>query len=147
MMNKKGITLIELIVVVGILGILLTMGTFNYKRLMVKANIEKDTRQILAVTNRARQYSFTRKINLFVKVNGKSITVEDADDAVYGDFRLNTGTEFVTDDDIAFSDGFVVATGMIRASVLNSGAEFDCVSFEANRIKTGKFDGENCDVR
>ena len=146
-MNNKGLTLVELIVVTAIMGILLTMGTLGYRSLMLKADVESDTRQILSFTNTARQYSFTRKENLAVVVNGRQISVVDADGDVYDNFTLTVRTPFVTDDNVAFSGGFTVSQGMIRSALENMKAEYDCVFYEANRVKAGKYDGENCNAR
>jgi prepilin-type N-terminal cleavage/methylation domain-containing protein len=147
MMNSKGITLIELLVVVTIVGILLTMGTIGYRRLSVKANVESDTRQILAVTNMARQYSFTRKVTLKVSVNEKVIKIIDTAGNDYEGLFITAKTPFETEEDITFTGGFSTVTGMIRSSAGDSGAEYDCVLYEANSVSAGKYDGENCNVR
>ncbi|GAB1535997.1 hypothetical protein ADMFC3_16280 [Geovibrio sp. ADMFC3] len=146
-MNNKGITLIELLAVVTIVGILLTMGTIGYRQLSVKANVESDTRQILALTNMARQYSFTRKVTLRVSVNDRVIKIVDADGNDYEGLSLTAKTPFETDDDITFTGGFSTVTGMIRSSGDDTRAEYDCVLYEANSVSAGRYDGENCNVR
>lgn len=147
MTDKNGFSLIELLVAVSIMGILMTMGFYGYSRLMVKSNIEADTRQILAAANRARQYSFTRKEILTLNLDGKNITVTEGGNA-YGDFSLTTKTDFeiISEDGIIFRDGFSTA-GVIRARVNAVRAEYDCILFEASRIRAGRYDGERCNVR
>jgi prepilin-type N-terminal cleavage/methylation domain-containing protein len=146
MMNKKGLTAIELMAVMSIIGIILALGVINYRNLMVKANVESDVRQVLAMVSTARQYSFTRKIPLQVSVDGKTVRIETEDGNLYQGLSFTGSTDFETEDDITFVSGFVTVTGTIRSSG-GSRAEYDCILFETNRIKAGRFSNGACDAR
>jgi prepilin-type N-terminal cleavage/methylation domain-containing protein len=146
MINRKGLTAIELMAVMSIIGIILAFGVISYRNLMVKANVESDVRQVLAMVSAARQYSFTRKIPLQVAVDGKTVRIEREDGSLYQGLSFTGSTDFETEDDITFVSGFVTVTGTIRSGG-GSRAEYDCILFETNRIKAGRFANGACDVR
>ncbi|QAR32069.1 type II secretion system protein [Geovibrio thiophilus] len=146
MMNKKGLTAIELMAVMTIMGIVLTIAVINYRNLMVKANVESDTRRILTMVTSARQYSFTRKVQLHVAVDGKTVRIETEDGNLYEGLSFTGSTDFETEDDITFVSGFVTVTGTITSGG-GSRAEYDCILFETNRIKAGRFVNGACDAR
>lgn len=146
MINRKGLTAIELMAVMSIIGIILAFGVISYRNLMVKANVESDVRQVLAMVSTARQYSFTRKIPLLVAVDGKTVRIETEDGNLYQGLSFTGSTDFETEDDITFVSGFVIVTGTIRSGG-GSRAEYDCILFETNRIKAGRFANGACDAR
>jgi prepilin-type N-terminal cleavage/methylation domain-containing protein len=147
-MKRLGFTLFELLVVISIMGVLVTLGLYGYNRLVMKTNIEADTKQILAMANRARQYSFTRKEVLKLELVGNNVRVLNKNGSVYEDLLVITKTEFQqpSGGQITFRDGFTTS-GMLRSKLSGYAAEYDCVLFESSRIKAGRLDGANCNVR
>ncbi|WP_022851356.1 type II secretion system protein [Limisalsivibrio acetivorans] len=147
-MNSKGMTLVEMIVTVSIIGILVTLATVNYSSIRRKAMVENDAKRIYALSNKARQFSFTWKDTLKLNIASGEASVVYADNGnVASGLNAELDTTFAKNGDITFKDGFVVITGSVTTAGSDTGAEYDCVLFQASRIKLGKLDGGNCDIK
>ena len=146
-MNKKGLTVIELLVVTTILGIMISMATIGYRDHAVKAGIEADTRQILAISLLAKQYSFTQKIDLHMNIDdSRIIQVLDEDNNVFNGLEYTTKNDFTIDGDISLKNGFVTEGDTIRVTGQNTRATYDCVIYETGRIKAGKMSDGDCNA-
>ena len=148
--NKKGVTLIELIMVTAIVSIMLGLAVINYQSYTKRSNIEADARYILAAANLAKQYSFTRKEHLKIHMkDDRTFEILDTNNRVYNSMDHRTKTKMANDPSgyIEIRNGFVEKEGVIRTLEGENRAEYDCVVFETNRIKAGKYRNGECNAR
>jgi|WetSurMetagenome_2_1015567.scaffolds.fasta_scaffold00013_94 prepilin-type N-terminal cleavage/methylation domain-containing protein len=159
-MDKKGFSLIELLVVMGIMMILLLIAVPQFGAMSRKAAIEKQTRQIYADLTTARVRAMntnrTHRVNLGTTTT-KAYTVADdknsdglftADEIIVTSVALPysvtwSGTETVID---FGSRGTPTATGKITTNV-SSDAVVDCINVYLTRMTIGKLSGVTCEPK
>ncbi len=90
MRNNRGFTLVELMIVIGICGILAAIAAAGMTNFMRKNRIENQTRQIYSDLNRARMMAMDRNIMHFFRIAGSSYEI-------YADTN-NTGSNYETYD-------------------------------------------------
>ena len=80
-LNKKGFSLIELLIVVAIFGIISALGYPNIMKWYTKKQLQNDAHELFAVLKDAQQNSLLNKILYRISVNsdGKTISVETTD--------------------------------------------------------------------
>jgi prepilin-type N-terminal cleavage/methylation domain-containing protein len=102
--NKRGVTLIELTVVLSIIGVLVVAMGYSYADWMGKYKVEKVTKELYADLMDARYMAMTRNCDHFVDFNFP------APPAGYGTYRIAEDTDEDTegDDD---ADGVIDAAG------------------------------------
>ena len=91
MRNDKGFNLIELLVVIGIVGILAGIAAPNLTNLIRKGRIENQTRRIYADLSSARIMAMNRNMMHFFRFSGNSY-------GVYADTSSTGSTNFETYD-------------------------------------------------
>jgi type II secretion system protein H len=165
-MNQRGFTLIEQIVVLGIMGILLSIVAINFNAWLRKSQIEKQTREFNSDLNTARTESVFRKRRHSIVMNGtakgyafKRYSSENESLTTGGTdlFTKSTSYQFSTEDGSSAANqflafdirGFAITDSdlvTIRINPVNSGAAFDCVFIDIarSRIKIGKMEGASC---
>jgi prepilin-type N-terminal cleavage/methylation domain-containing protein len=159
-MDSKGFTLIELLVTITIVGVLLSIGTLSMNRMSTKARIENEIKQMYNMSNRARQYSFTRKVTLSLVRHTDGIVFNGEDGNQYADLAVfvrnaddyavlsdNGTAAFFDEEAIVMTNGFVTKTGMLKSTITKYQPEYNCVLFESSRIKMGRLSGGVCEVR
>jgi prepilin-type N-terminal cleavage/methylation domain-containing protein len=77
-MTNRGFTLVELMVAVGIIAILLAVGTMAFNSMSRKSAIEAQTKEIYADLMTARSEALYRKTTRSVSVTATQMTVTDS---------------------------------------------------------------------
>jgi type IV fimbrial biogenesis protein FimT len=136
-MRERGITLMEVLVVIGMIAILLAIAFPAFNRWRVKASIEGDVRDIYAVIQKARAMAFTQKQDLTVGIVGNSVCISRG--AVQIEC-LPLSNPFTGSVEIT-RRGYFSGTGTIR---YNGNAKvnpsYDCLVVSVNRVRMGVWD-------
>ncbi len=151
MKNKKGFSVIELIVVVGIMAIIATMAIPSFTKWKTKYSIESDVKSIAAFLQEARMKAFTEKIELdVVSDNGKICFKCDSGDndciSTYGTGNISC---LELDNSFTFSNFGITKRGtMANRTISYSGnyegdINYDCVAVKNIRVKIGKLNASN----
>lgn len=161
--NLSGITLVELMVVTGIIAILLSLATIAFNNYQVKYNIESEIKTLYSDIMGARMHAMNENRPYVVKFMSATSYVTAIDNNTDGDytkgdtvmnkysknglkyslkwnFSVNTN-RFTLD-----SRGLVNINGKVWVD-RPSGAEYDCITISNTRIKLGKYDGTTCNPR
>ncbi len=165
MAEMRGITLMELMVVVALGGIVMGIAGSSVKDLRDRNDVENQVRQMRGDMQNARIRAYQGQRTYFVTVttNGYQI-FEDTNEkggnrpgpgdralwSVPKRFKYNSewsGTVIMDAKGImAKSTGPLVDTAAlaIRFNTFGIKAEYDCISVGPTRIRTGKWNGMNC---
>jgi type II secretory pathway pseudopilin PulG len=161
--GTSGITLIELVVVVGIMTILLSLATLAFNSYQVRYNVESEIKGLYADIMGARIRAMNENRPYIVKFTGAKsyVTVIDINgDGDYGagDIKIDRYSKDNLKYELAWklalgtnrfaldSRGMVNINGSVRVNKDNS-SEYDCIAISNTRIKMGKWDGTDCNPR
>ncbi len=167
--TAKGVTLVELIITVSIIGIIAVAAGFSFENWMGGYNMESEIKQIHSDLMYARSRAMERNRKHFVLfANSTSYTMyEDTNPGPDGNCTLetsgtNTDTQLpgypkalrygvtwsggpINNVRINFDKrGFITpASGTISIASAQD-PDYDCITFSALKINMGKMNGSNC---
>jgi prepilin-type N-terminal cleavage/methylation domain-containing protein len=154
---KEGFSVVELIIVIGIMAIIATIAIPEFTKWKTKYSIESDVKEIKDFLQQARMKAFTEKIELdvFSDASGKKICFKcDSNDS---DCTSKYGTGNIscldlentfTFSNFGISKRGTLANRTIRYSGSYSGnITYDCIAIKSIRIKAGKYNGTKCVVK
>ncbi len=169
-MKERGITLIELIVVISIIGILVVALGFSFHGWIGKYRIEKQMREMSSDFLNYKTKAMQRNRAHFIVLNNNSYTIyEDTNPVPDGNDILETGADTkVLSKNLLYpiSATFdLPATlrinqrgllgkngiGVVDIGVLYStefpDSDYDCLNLKETRINTGKWNGTVCEEK
>jgi len=158
-MNNRGITLIELIIVISIIGILLIALGFSFEGWMGGYRVESQTKEMYVDLMNARARAMER--NRLHVVDFPSTTQyrirEDTDEDNVPDtilqsfpktvqYMLNCNGSGILATTFSFDTRGIVSPDRTLwfTSPANVNPDYDCIVLFATRINMGKMNGANC---
>jgi prepilin-type N-terminal cleavage/methylation domain-containing protein len=165
-MNNRGFSLMELIIVLGILGILMGIVGFYGHDMLVRSQVENQTRELFSDLMYARVSALQRNRVFFVTLAANQYAIyedtfpapdgNESPDLGAGQDRLvmqkTTSYALATSSTMTFfsftacgtCDHLVsVPTNMIHI-VSTTAPSFDCIILSTTRILMGKWNGTDC---
>lgn len=152
----RGMTLVELMTVVAILGVLLVILGFSFQGWIAKYKVEDQTKRLYADITDARARAMQKKRMTFVVLAANRYrTFEDTNTAPDGNAVLDlaadtgvadTNTPYTINPTMTFSfdrEGLSSFTGTVRL-VSTLSPDYDCITLQTTRIRIGRFDGATC---
>ena len=163
-MKNNGYSIIELIVVIGILSILLAIATFSGHEWLERYRVEGQTKELYADLMNARVSALQRNRVFFVTLAANQYTVyEDTSPSPDGNGTLETGAgqdrlvmqkavryALSSNIDIATTRVAFSATGLASPNnttiwfTATSNPASDCIVLATTRILMGKMNGTVC---
>lgn len=166
MLNKRGITLVELLVVIAVIGALIAAAAFTFTGWQARYNIESQAKTMYMDLMNARTKAMQKNRKFFAILTSTSYSLyEDVNPAPDGDGDyvndpvLPTYPKTVTypinwtgwglPAALSFDkSGLVSAQGTIWFTTTES-ADYDCIVMAYTRINLGKWNASlgSCDVK
>ena len=153
----RGITLVELMTVVAILGVLVAILGFSFQGWIAKYKVEDQTKRLYADITDARARAMQKKRMTFVALAARQYrTFEDTNTAPDGngvyEQAADTGVANTTTSydivptlnpvvtQFAFDrEGLATVTGTIRLDSTLS-PDYDCITIQTTRLRIGRYD-------
>ena len=149
-MNKKGFSLVELIVVIVIISFLASIAIPMYSKWVKRQGIVEDTKKIFSELNYLKLKAFTTKNEYSLCWNSNPFDVVIIKKNKTVEYTLPLKHKFKASVDTGYtcvdfsSDGTADHVGNIRAVDSGSGASVDCVNISRFRISLGKWSNGKC---
>lgn len=162
--NKKGFTLIELMIVMAVVGILAVALGFTYEGWMGRYKVEKATKDLYSDLMTARVNAMTRQRTFFMTLNAANYSMSadtnDSEALDAGDtpqFPAPKTVEYPllwngaapVNEVISFDKrGIMTNWGTVSLSVSASvDPDYDCIIIAQTRINMGKMTGVTCNAK
>ena len=141
-MNKRGFSLVELVVVIGIIGILLSIAAFGFAQYTRKSQITNQTRLLYGDLMEYRTKALYEKKNWTIKISASGYGIySSANTAVapVSTVALRHGVDINNTADIVFdSQGLANVSGKSVCVSSANDAAVDSVVISATRVQIGK---------
>jgi prepilin-type N-terminal cleavage/methylation domain-containing protein len=162
--NNKGVTLIELIVVVSVIVILIMALVFSFEGWIGKYRVESQVKEMYSDFMYARTRAMERGRTHFITGTATAYTMyEDTNTAPDGNGTLESATDAMlptfpksvtyqinwtgTGAQIDFNkNGTIGQPGSIFLTTTND-ADYDCLNISAIKVHMGKRNGANCEAK
>lgn len=152
-MNSRGMTLIELVVVIGIIGILLTIGTLQFNRYVKKSQVESQVKTMYADLMKVRHDAVYQRRQMVVKLKTDRYSVYPDDASANAEtgallnkkLNLSVISNGSLPVKVVFdTNGFLTATSPTRAICIGPGTtvgSVDSIAIQRSQIRMGKYNG------
>ncbi len=158
--RRGGFTLLEILIVVGIVGVITMLAVTAFEGFNEKYRVEGETKQLFADLMDARGRAMQRNRAFFVRITTNGYrTYEDSSPAPDGNGVFDSTSDALVANvtvrhaittvlagggDITFNrNGIANDNGIIRFASTTQ-ADYDCITVQATRIKMGQFNGGTC---
>ncbi len=161
----RGLTLIELIVIITIMTILLAIAGVQYHQWQIRYGIESQVRQLYSDLIGARVEAMQQNELYIVRIessNSYAVYRDENDNSTYDagtDTKIEKYSRSGLKYPIKWSDGNVLEFTMNERGLINqnlslrvtnkdgslSNAEYDCLNITRTRINLGKYNGTKCE--
>lgn len=149
--TERGITLIEIIVVIAIMAIILSISIPYYAKWKKRLSVESDTKKIYGVLQTYRMKAFTEKREFYITLNGKTLNIYDKKSnrklftiSLENNFKFTGTTRSQIDID---QRGTFYGSSIYAEDYDKADAQYDCVAISDVRVRLGKYNGERCVAR
>jgi prepilin-type N-terminal cleavage/methylation domain-containing protein len=157
-MEKRGITLVELLVVISVIGILVAAVDISFEDWMKRYEAEKIMRELYHDLMYARMMAVERNVKYLTALGDyQYIVAEDRD----GDGDIDNGEVLPAfpknveyklwwnnrDKNIVCDTRGLVRPNRTISVITGTDAEYDCLKISSTRIITGKYEGHGCVAR
>jgi prepilin-type N-terminal cleavage/methylation domain-containing protein len=165
-MNNRGFSIVELVVVIGIMGILLSIVTLDFNSMQNKSFIEKQCREFVSDVVSLRMQAMTRKQQHMITINSNNYIftryTSPADDGLSATSRIlnknstytltdTSGTAYSGSNIIIDERGFTGSGASFGQTIVVgpavSKASVNCVVISNARVNAGKMNGANCEFK
>ena len=163
-MKEEGFSLIELIVVIGIIAIILSIATISFNSWQVKYNVEKQTKEMLAdfTTERIHAMHAKKPIRLTLQPNNYAFKIYSSESEFTnfpgsGIVTMNKSIRYqitkgdgssITGTIINFDTrGFADNSQTVKITSSNNNAAVDCLNISTAITNMGKMENATCESK
>lgn len=155
-MGNKGISKLELLVVLMVASIIITMSVFSYLNWLARYKVEKTTRELYSDLMEARMLAMTRNIDHLLVLNSSSYSiVEDTDrngrfstgDVTLERFPRSTEYSLIknnTGNTISFDRRGIMSPERTLWFSSSASPDYDCMVVSFTRIVMGRYANGTC---